>query len=534
VSQSQNLKILIADKIAPEGLEMLKAAASQGVSYDVKAGLTAEQLAETAGQYDAMVIRSKPDKAAVSAALAKPGKLRAIARAGVGVDNVDLAAATTAGILVMNTPDANTVSAAEHTIALMMALSRNVFHACSAMKSGRWDREKFVGQELQGKTLGVIGLGRIGRAVAERAYGLKMNVLGFDKFFSGSPPAYVKKIVSFEELLAGSDFITIHVPGGGDTKHLIGKAELAKTKKGVCILNVARGGVIDEAALAEAIKSGHVAGAGVDVFVKEPPEDRTLVDLPQVLCTPHLGASTVEAQTAVSTEAVSAVLGYLVKGEVRGAVNLPGGGFDLPAELRPYFDLAGRMGKLLSPLCANGVKAVAVTYKGGLAGRPTGALTGNFASSLLQPYFSNTLNLVNIAATLKQRGIALTERDDSADDVIATAMEASVTAGDGTVHSIAGAVFRDGTGRILAIDGYPMEMKPRGRMVLLFNRDQPGVIGTVGTIFGKHRVNIAEMTISRLGERALMVLNIDNPGPEALAELSSQPPILMIKEVVLP
>jgi D-3-phosphoglycerate dehydrogenase / 2-oxoglutarate reductase len=418
-------------------------------------------------------------------------------------------------------------------VALMMALSRDIHRACAALKAGKWDRKSFIGQELHGKTLGVIGLGRIGRAVAERAAGLKMNVIGHDPFFSGKPPSFIKRIVTKDELLAESDFITVHVPGGSDTKNTLGKTELAKTKRGVCILNVARGGVVEEAALAEAIKSGHVAGAGLDVFVKEPPEDRTLIDLPQVLCTPHLGASTVEAQTAVSTEAVAALLAYLQKGEVRGAVNLPGGGFDMPVELRPYLDLAARMGKLLSPLCSDGVQSVSVTYRGALAGKPTSALTGSFAGAVLQPYFSNTLNLVNIHATLKARGIAVTEVDAAADDVIATAMEVTVGSGS-AVHSISGAVFRDGTGRILSIDGYPMEMKPRGQMVLIFNRDQPGVIGTVGTVFGRHKVNIAEMTISRLGDRALMVLNIDNAGQAAIAELSAQAPILLVKEVSLP
>lgn len=527
------IRILVADELAAEGLDMLKAA--EGVSFDVRPGLKPEELKEAVGQYDGMIIRSKPDKAAVSLALSKPGKLKAIARAGVGVDNVDLPVATAAGILVMNTPDANTISAAEHTVALMMALSRDIHRACAALKAGKWDRKSFIGQELSGKTLGVIGLGRIGRAVAERGAGLKMNVIGFDPFFSGKPPSYIRKQVEkIDELLAESDFITIHVPGGAETKGFLGKAELAKCKKGVCLLNVARGGVIDETALAEAIAAGHVAGAGLDVFVKEPPEDRRLIDLPQVLCTPHLGASTVEAQTAVSTEAVAAILGYLKKGEIRGAVNLPARDFEVPAELRPYVDLAGRMGKLLSPLCAEGVRSITFTYKGGLAGKPTGALTGNFTAALLQPYISTNLNMVNVLATAKQRGIAVSETEAPGDDGIATSMGALVTVGNET-HSIAGSVFGDRTGRILSIDGYPMEMKPRGNMVLLFNRDQPGVIGTVGTIFGKHKVNIAEMTISRLGERALMVLNIDSPaGKDATDELAATPAILLVRQVALP
>lgn len=526
------IRILVADDIAPEGIALLKAA--EGVTFDVRVKQTPEALAGMVGEYDGMIIRS--GVTVTAAVLAKPGRLKAIARAGVGVDNVDVPAATAAGVLVMNTPDANTISAAEHTIALMMAVSRDLYRACAALKAGRWDRKSFIGQELRDKTLGVIGLGRIGRAVAERAAGLKMNVVGFDKFFAGSPPAYVRKIVhKLDDLLAESDFITVHTPGGADTKGMLGAAELAKCKKGVVILNVARGGVVDEHALAEAVKSGHVGGVGVDVFVKEPPEDRTLIELPLVLATPHLGASTIEAQTAVSTEAVAALLGYLRKGEIRGAVNLPADKYEVPAELRPYVDLAGRMGQLISPLCAAGITGVSMTYRGTLAGKPTATLTGVFAAAVLQPYFSTNLNVVNVAGTAKQRGIAVSETEADADDPVQTAMEAVVTLTDGTSHSISAAVFRDGAGRILTIDGYPMEMKPRGQMVLIFNRDQPGVIGLVGTIFGKHRVNIAEMTISRLGDRALMVLNIDSPaGKEALDELAASGPILMVKEVALP
>jgi D-3-phosphoglycerate dehydrogenase len=330
------------------------------------------------------------------------------------------------------------------------------------------------------------------------------------------------------------DYITVHTPLSPETKGIINRDALAKCRKGVFLMNVARGGIIDEAALAEAIKSGHVAGAGLDVFNEEPPKDRTLIVLPQVLCTPHLGASTVEAQTAVSTEAVAALLGYLKRGEIRGAVNLPARDFEVPPELRPYVDLAGRMGRLLSPLCVQGVKKMEITYRGQLADKPTAGLTGTFAATLLQPYFSTNLNVVNVGLIARERGIGVSETKTAAEDVISTSMEALVHV-DGETHTIAGTVFRGRSGRIISIDGYPMEMKPAGNMVLLFNRDQPGVIGRVGTIFGRHKVNIAEMTISRLGERALMVLNIDSPaGKPALDELSAEPAVMMIREVALP
>lgn len=530
----EKIRVLAADKLAQEGLALLQA--DEQIQVDVKVGLSEEQLAEVVGQYDGLVIRSGAKVTAK--VLANPGRLKAIARAGVGVDNVDIAVATAAGILVMNTPDANTLSTAELTLALMLSMLRQIPGACASLKKGEWERTKYTGRQVAGKTLGVLGLGRVGTAVAQRALAMKMNVIGFDPFVTGTAPleGRVRLASSLAEMLPEVDVLTVHTPLTDQTRAIIGKKELATMKDGVYILNVARGGIIDEDALYEALKSGKLAGAAVDVFEEEPPKDkdRRLIELDNVVCTPHLGASTIEAQKAVSIEAAQIMLDYLKKGEIHSAVNVAG----LPASLSPrdraYIDLAERMGTLLSPLCSGGVEEVTVSTQGAGA-TEIGPMLGRYLLvGLLQPFFDIRLNLINIPEIAQERGIMLRNvaTRSSADDQDKVTLIVKTPSG---YHEIEGVLGQNGLPRILGIDSYRMDMIPGGPMLLILNDDQPGVIGLVGTTLGQQCVNIADMTLSRQNKHALMVLKIDEPAPQSAIDalMKHSPPIQMVKAVTL-
>ncbi len=528
------LKILVADSIAEEGLAMLRA--RTGITVDVRTGLAPAEMGAIVGEYDGMIIRSGVK--VTREILASPGKLRVIARAGVGVDNVDVPAATAAGVLVINTPDANTVSTAEHAVALMLATMRHLPQAHAHVMECKWERKAFVGRQLAGKTLGIVGLGRVGRAVAERAIGLKMNVIAFDPLLSGDTAldGRVRLAKKFDDLLPQVDVLTLHASMTPDSKKMIGKPQLDLMKPSAMLINCARGALVDEAALADALNNGRLAGAAIDVFATEPPGDSPLLTAKNIVLTPHLGASTEEAQTAVSTEAVESLLDYLCSGIIRGAVNVAG----LPAHLtdrdRAYLDLTARMSAILSPLCAGGVDRVEVTTQGSetmTALCPTLALQA--VVELMSPHIEGRLNLVNAAEFARERGIGvrhagLTARRDYYEVVTLTIERL------GESHSVEGAVFLDGLPHILSIDGYRMEVVPDGLLVLIFNDDQPGVIGLVGTLFGRHRINIADMTLSRRAKTALMLLKIDGTVPEAvLDELrAAAPPILSVRTVLLP
>ncbi len=526
-------RILVADKLADEGLERLKR--EPQVAVDVRTGLPPAELASILGEYDGMLIRSGVKVTAD--VLTKPGKLRVIARAGVGVDNVDLNAATRAGVLVINTPDANTLSTAEHTFAVMLAMARQVPAACSDLKAGNWNRARFEGTQLAGKTLGVVGLGRVGRAVAVRALAFEMNVVALDPFVQDESAldGRVRLVKSIDELLAQCDYVTIHAVMSDATRGMIGAEQLKKAKRGLRVVNCARGGIIDETALADAIRNGHIAGAALDVFAQEPPpKDHPLMALPQVICTPHLGASTIEAQTAVSIEAVDAMLDYLLRGQIRGACNLVG----LPSKMSPRdlaaADLAGRMGAILSSLCQQGIGSVTLTTHGASLAPVAPALQRFALSALLAPFVTDRLNVVNVDSFARQRGI--TVRHDNRPDSrgpterICLAVEAH-----GDRHEIEGTIFVDDRPRILALDGYPMNIVPEGEMLLIFNDDRPGVIGHVGTTLGNLQINVADMALSRHASRALMVLKLDAPAsPEAITALRASRSILQLKSVSLP
>jgi D-3-phosphoglycerate dehydrogenase len=539
------LKILVADKLAEEGLELLRASK---IDFDVKVGLKEDELAVAVGSYDALIVRSGAKVTAK--VLARPGQLKAIARAGVGVDNIDLDAATACGILVMNTAEASTLSTAEHALALMMSLARKIPQAHAHLRSGSLDwkkRSQYQGTQLAGKTLGVVGLGRIGRTVASRALAMDMTVLGFDPYFSGQSAldGKVRLVRDFDEFLGALDVISFHVPGGENTKHLLNRERLmgGKVRPNLLVVNDARGEVVDEIALAEALKEKKIAGAALDVYASEPPpKDHPLFGLDNVVLTPHLGASTDEAQTAVSVEACKAIVAYLRSGEIRGAVNAGGVKLDLPPDEAPFAELARRIGMLLAAYSEGGYKTITLRVSGEKVAKHMSTLLRLATVELLRPHVEQPVNVINVEHIARQRGIELVSVHEPAPpaglvgDIIGVRAES----GQGESHRILGTVYADGLPRVLRFDNFTMDMVPEGQMVIIENRDQPGVIGTVGTSFGDAAVNIADMVISREkhadgSATAFMVLKTDQEPPQALLNrLRARPGILRAKAVMLP
>ncbi|MGD0463297.1 MAG: phosphoglycerate dehydrogenase [Tepidisphaeraceae bacterium] len=534
----------MADKLAEEGLEFLKRSQA---AFDVKIGLKEEELAAAVGEYDAVIVRSG---AKVTArVLEKPGKVKAIARAGVGVDNIDLEAATARGILVLNTAEASTLSTAEHALALLLSLARKVPQAHASLKSGQLEwkkRSAYQGTQLAGKTLGVVGLGRIGRTVATRALAMEMNVVAFDPYFTG-PTALdgkVKLVRDFDEFLSQIDVITFHVPGGEQTKHLLNRDRLMnKCRPNLLVINDSRGEVVDEFALADAIKEKKIAGAAIDVYATEPPaKDHPLFGLENVVLTPHLGASTDEAQTAVSVEACKAIVAYLNTGEIRGAVNAGGLKLDLPADEKPFVELARRIGALLAALCEGGYRTITLRASGTRAPKHMNTLLRLATVELLRPHLDTEVNVINVEHLARARGIELAtiHEPNPPAGLVGDIVGVRADGPDGQSHRVLGTVYADGLPRVLRVDGYSMDMIPEGNMVLIVNQDQPGVIGVVGSSFGDAKVNIADMVISREFEAdgkatALMVIKTDSEPPASLLErLKSRPNILKVKSLVLP
>jgi D-3-phosphoglycerate dehydrogenase len=481
--------------------------------------------------------------------LANPGSLKAIARAGVGVDNIDLEAATSKGILVLNTAEASTLSTAEHALALMMSLARKIPQANASLRSGQLDwkkRSQFQGTQLAGKTLGVVGLGRIGRTVATRALAMDMTVVGFDPFVSTATAldGRVKLIGDFDQFLGQIDVITFHVPGGEQTKHLLNRDRLFnKCRPNLLVVNDSRGEVVDEFALAEALKEKKIAGAALDVFQTEPPaKDHPLMMLDNVVLTPHLGASTDEAQTAVSVDASKAIVAYLNHGEIRGAVNAGGVKLDLPPDEAPFAKLAQRIGTLLAGICDGGFKTITLRVSGTRAPKLMNTLLRLATVELLKPHLATPVNVINVEHLARSRNISLVQIHEPnppaglVGDIVGVRAEGP----DGESHRILGTVYADGLPRVLRIDRFAMDLIPEGQMVVILNKDQPGVIGTVGTTFGDAAVNIADMVISRDiapdgTASALMVIKTDSEAPAVLLNrLRARPNITRVKSVVLP
>ncbi|MCS7033969.1 MAG: phosphoglycerate dehydrogenase [Phycisphaerae bacterium] len=538
------MKILVADKLADEGLAYLK---DCGFEYEVKIGLKEEELAAEVGKYDALIVRSG---AKVTArVLERPGALRAIARAGVGVDNIDLDAATAKGILVLNTAEASTLSTAEHALALMYALARKIPQAHAALRSGSLDWKKrsvYQGTQLAGKTLGVVGMGRIGRTVASRALAMEMTVLGFDPFFPAETAldGKVRLVKDFDEFLSQLDLITFHVPGGESTRHLLNRERLFhRCKPNLLVINDARGEVVDEFALADALREKKIAGAAIDVYQTEPPpKDHPLFGLENVVLTPHLGASTDEAQTAVSVDACKAIVAYLNTGEIRGAVNAGGIRLDLAPDEAPFAKLAVRIGRLLSAYSDGGYKAITLRASGTRAPRLMNTLLRLATVELLDPHLDTPVNVINVEHLARSRGIELVQvhEPNPPAGLVGDIVGIRVELPNGESHRILGTAYADGLPRVLRIDNFEMDMIPEGQMVVIENKDQPGMIGAVGTTFGDAGVNIADMTITREIKpdgtaHALMLLKVDSPpGPQVIAKLRDHPGIIRLRTVTLP
>jgi D-3-phosphoglycerate dehydrogenase len=513
------MKILVADKLSDIGLDYLR---NEGIEFDEKTGLSPAELAEVIGQYDGIIIRSGAKLTAD--VLAKPGMLKAIARAGVGVDNVDLPTATSRGIIVMNTPGGNTVSTAELAITLMMALSRKIAPAAASLAAGRWDRKLYSGTQLAGKTLGVIGLGRIGRTVAERALAMEMKVIGYDPMLSAEVvPDQIEFTADVDELYKQADYISVHVPKTDTTKGMIAAKQFAMMKPSVRLINAARGGIIDEKALLDALEAGQVAGAALDVYTEEPPTSehlKTLVAHPDVLAVPHLGASTEEAQEQVALEAAEILVEALRGGEIRNAVNVSGG-TKVPESLRPYVELLSRMGTLLSCITPGAIRKVEVVYRGEIAEMNMSAVTTALTIGLLKPILGDELNLVNAPMLAKERGIEIETITSGKVRDFANLVQVKVTT-DKCSRTAVGTIFGHKFPRVVAIDGHRMEMIPDGHVVVCFNDDRPGVIGTVGQSFGELGINIDNMTFGRRATtgKAVLALNVDTePTAELLANL---------------
>jgi D-3-phosphoglycerate dehydrogenase len=527
-------RVLVCDKLEAPGLELLRQA---GIELDERTGLTGAALQQAIRAADGVIVRS--GTRITAAELENPGRLRAIVRAGVGVDNIDVGAATRRGILVMNTPGGNTVSTAEHTITLLMALARHIPQAHGSLHAGKWERGKFVGTQLAGKTLGVVGLGRIGREVARRAAGLDMKVLGFDPFLppAGAAQLGVETAPDLQHLLPRVDFLTVHTPLTEETRGLIGAKELALMPKGARILNCARGGIIDETALAEALASGHLAGAALDVFVEEPPPaDHPLVKLPNVVTTPHLGASTVEAQVSVAREAAQLLIDYLTRGVIGFAVNMAAVDRSELDELRLYVDLARRLGLLHAQMCQGAIQRAELSFRGDVARRPTRLITAAFAAGLLETRLDQPVNVVNSPLLAAERGIEIVEQTSSHKGDFSTLLRADVRT-DKKTYTAAGTLFGNQYLRLVQLGPYHLDAYLDGIMLLFTHRDLPGLIGFIGTIFGKHQVNIAQMTVGRQipGGEAIAVLNLDTAPPEeAVKEVRAHPQISSMSVVKLP
>jgi D-3-phosphoglycerate dehydrogenase len=503
------MKIVVADDLPPSALELLRAEA--GWIVDARSGRPAAELAADLAEADALLVRSATT---VDAHLLRAAPhLRIVARAGTGVDNVDVDAASARGILVVNAPGANSISVAEHACALMLALARSVPAADRAMKEGKWEKKRFVGTELRGKTLGVAGLGRIGQEVAQRARAFGMRIVAHDPFISKDIAAAAgAELVSLDELCATADYLTLHLPSTPDTAHLFNDARFAKCRPGVRIVNTARGDLIDETALRRALDSGIVAGAALDVFEKEPPSDWTLAQMPQVIATPHIAASTEEAQELVGIETAATVRDFLCDGIVRNAVNFPSVHPDDMQRLQPWIRLADRLGALVSQTGTAGFEALGVRSYGALGeSRGVSVLAASAAAGVLRPILSSGVSIVNARAAARERGIDIIESRSSRTRHFTSLLSIKLhtDAGDRWVE---GTVFEPASLRLVSVQGVEVEAPLGGTMLIIANDDQPGVIGEVGTILGRYKVNIANFALGRGESGAVGVVNVDEDG----------------------
>lgn len=516
-------KVLVSDPIDQAGIDIL----SQVAAVDVKLGLKPEQIVEIIGEYDALMIRSgtRVTKEIIDAGT----NLKIIGRAGVGVDNVDVPAATRRGIIVVNSPEGNTIAAAEHALAMMLSLSRYIPDANVSVKKGEWDRKTFVGAEVYKKTLGVVGLGKIGSHVATVARAMGMKLLAYDPFISTERAEELAcQLVDIDLLLQQSDYITLHIPKTPETTHLINAERLAKMKPGVRIINCARGGTIDEQALANAIKEGKIGGAALDVYENEPLGDSPLRDLGKnIILTPHLGASTTEAQVNVAIDVAEQIRDVILGLPARSAVNIPGLRPDVLEELKPYMLLAETLGKLVGQLAGGRVQLLNIKLQGELATNKSQPLVVAALKGLLYQALRERVNYVNASIEAKERGIRLVETRDASIKDYAGSIHLEATGSAGT-HSVTGALLGDGEIRLTNLDGFPINVPPSQHMLFTLHRDMPGIIGKLGSLLGSFNVNIASMQVGRKIVRgdAVMALSLDDPLPDGiLSEIIKAPGI---------
>lgn len=511
-------KVLISDNVSQECVEILRAAEGIDVTFNTK--LTPEELAGVIGEYDALIVRSATKVR--GAVLDAAAKLKVIGRAGAGVDNIDVPKATEKGAVVMNTPGGNTVSTAEHAFSLMLSLARNIPQADRSVKGGEWNPKKFMGVELRGKTLGVVGLGNIGREVAVRGVAFKMRVLGYDPFISQEMADRLGiRLATLDEIWAESDFITFHTPLTDGTRHLINAKTLASCKDGVRIINAARGGIVDEKAVLAALESGKVAGIALDVYESEPPQGNPLVAHERVISTPHLGASTAEAQDIVAVMIAEQVRDFLLKGEVRNAVNIPPMAPEVYEQIMPFANLGKSMGALLGQIGEGQLQRIDITYYGEVRNLNCWIVTSSVLEGILSHGYSEGVNIINAQSTAEKCGIKVNEVKSSTETDYRSGIGVAVTTSKGTT-TVLGTLFGKNDIRIVRYQDYQVEFIPGGNYLVCGNQDRPGIIGDIGTVLGRKGINIAHMNWARVapGGEAIVVLRIDDTiGAEVIGEV---------------
>lgn len=526
------MRVLVSDSLSEKGIEILK---SSGMSVDVNTKLSKDELLKVIGDYDGLVVRSATKVTAEVLNAAK--NLKVVGRAGAGLDNIDVVASTKKGVVVMNTPGGNTITTAEHSISMLLSMLRMIPQATASMKSGKWEKSKFTGTEFYNKTLGIVGMGRVGSHVAKLGQGLMMSVLAYDPYLS---PENAQKmgveLVTLADIYKRSDFITVHSPLTPETRNLINSEAISQMKNGVVLVNCARGGIVDEDALYEALKSRKIAAAAFDVFVQEPVDpSNPLLTLDNFIATPHLGASTTEAQENVALAIAEQMVDYLTKGIIRNAANFPSVPPDVLQRLQPYISLAEKLGAFQSSICEGGIEKVSIEYRGKVAELSVAPLTIAALKGLLTPILEDTVNYVNAPSIAQERGITIEEskNKDAGDYISLITLTVSTKSATNTAK---GALFSRRDPRIIELNGFPLEVVPEGYMLVLTNVDKPGVVGNMGTLLGQHEINIARMQFGRdiPGGKVVSVISIDSPASEELLDkIRKFPNVLSVKQIKL-
>lgn len=526
------MKILVSDPLSEVGIQIFRD--TPGIDVDIHTGLPHEELKDIIGRYDAIAIRSatKVTGDIIDAA----DNLKVIGRAGIGLDNVDIPAASQRGIVVMNTPEGNTITTAEHTLAMILSLTRNIPQATASLKAGKWEKKKYQGRELFNKTLGLIGAGHIGRIVAERARGMKMKVIVYDPYIK---PEAIERLdlepVSFDELLKRADCLTIHTPKTEETANMINRDTIAKMKKGAMVINCARGGIVNEEDICDALESGHLAGAAMDVFSTEPPGKTRLMSHPNFICTPHLGASTKEAQDNVAKDVAEQIVGYLLHGSVKNAVNVPTISSELMNTLRPYAILLERMGSLQSQLADSAILEATINYLGAVTEYDLGPLTTAMLKGLLTPILTDDVNFVNAPYIAADRGIKVVESKSKTSEDFSSLVMLTVKTLEGQ-NIVSGTIFGKTLPRILRINNFYLEAIPEGHNLLLYNQDSPGVIGRIATTLGKRGINISRMKVGEEKQRKQNIILLTTNafvGDEVLEELRNLEQVFSVRRIEL-